>query len=56
LPSGTPEEIEREAKDLYEAFHSPDGGFMCTVVRWHRPRYDEARVLASVRGFNKYRA
>lgn len=55
LPSGTPEEIEKEADELYEAFHSPDGGFMCTVVRWHRPQYPDEQVLAAVRAFNKYR-
>ena len=55
LPHGTPEEIEEEAQKLYEAFHSPAGGFMSTVVRWHRPEYPEQQVLASVRGFNKYR-
>ncbi|MHC4404116.1 MAG: uroporphyrinogen decarboxylase family protein [Planctomycetota bacterium] len=55
LPNGTPEEIEQEADRLYEAFHSPDGGFISTVVRWHRPEYPKEKVLASVRGFNKYR-
>ncbi len=55
LPNGTPEEIEQEAVKLYEAFHSPDGGFMCTVVRWHRPEYPKEKVLAAVRAFNKYR-
>lgn len=55
LPKKSPGEIEREAGTLYEAFHSPSGGFMCTVVRWHRPEYPEDKVLASVRGFNKYR-
>lgn len=55
LPHGTPAEIEAEADTLYEALHSPDGGFMCTVVRWYRPTYPEKSVLASVRGFNKYR-
>ena len=55
LPHGTPEQIEQEADKLCEAFQSPEGGFMCTVVRWHRPEYPEENVLASVRGFNKYR-
>ena len=55
LPNGTPAEIEAETDSLHEAFHSPDGGFMCTVIRWHRPTYPEENVLASVRGFNKYR-
>lgn len=55
LPSASPEEIEQEADTLYNTFHSPDGGFYCTVVRWHRPEYPQDKVLASVRGFNKYR-
>lgn len=55
LPHGTPEQIEQETGKLYEAFHSPDGGFICTVVRWHRPEYPEQKVLASARGFSKYR-
>jgi len=55
LPNGTPEEIEKEADELYGAFHSPDGGFMCTVVRWHRPEYPKEQVFASARAFNKYR-
>ena len=56
LPTRTPGEVEQEAARLYEAFHSPDGGFTCTVVRWHRPEYPSENVLASVRGFNRYRA
>ncbi len=55
LPNGTAAEIEAETDSLHEAFHSPDGGFMCTVMRWHRPTYPEENVLASVKGFNKYR-
>ncbi len=55
LPNGTPGEIEQEADKLVEAFRSPDGGFMCTAVRWHRPEYPTDKVAASVRGFNKYR-
>ncbi len=55
LPKETPAGIEAETDTLHEAFHSPDGGFMCTVVRWHRPTFPEEKVLASVRGFNKYR-
>jgi hypothetical protein len=34
---------------------SEAGGFMCTVVRWYRPTFPEESVLASVRGFNRYR-
>ena len=55
LPCGTPDEVEREAKMLHQAFNSPDGGFISTVVRWHRPQYPQENVAASVRGFNAYR-
>ena len=55
LPMGTPEEVCREANDLVEAFQTPEGGFICEVVRWHRPSYPEANVLASVQAFNEYR-
>lgn len=55
LPSASPAEIEAEAALLHDAFNSPAGGFMCTVVRWYRPTFPEENVLASVRGFNKYR-
>jgi uroporphyrinogen decarboxylase len=55
LPNGTPEEIEQETAKLVDAFRSPNGGFICTVVRWHRPEYPAEKVLASVRGFNRYR-
>ncbi len=55
LPCGTPQEVEQEAAKLYEAFNTPDGGFICTVVRWHRPEYPNDNVLASVKGFNAYR-
>ena len=55
LPRSTPEEIEQETTRLYEAFNTPDGGFMSTVVRWHRPQYAADAVAASVKGFNKFR-
>ena len=55
LPNGSPQEVEQEADKLVEAFNAPNGGFMCTVVHWHRPAYPAPNVLASVRGFNRYR-
>jgi uroporphyrinogen-III decarboxylase len=55
LPMGTPEEVRQEAKALVEAFHTPDGGFICEAVRWHRPSYPEENVTASVEAFNEYR-
>ena len=55
LPMGTPEEIAREARELVEAFHTHEGGFICEVVRWYRPSYEMENVLASVDAFNHYR-
>lgn len=55
LASGSPEDVEKEADMLVETFNSPSGGFVCEVVRWHRPAYPEKNVLASVKAFNKYR-
>lgn len=55
LPHASPAEIEAETALLHDAFNSPDGGFMCTVVQWHRPTFPQESVLASVRGFNRYR-
>lgn len=55
LALGTPEDVQAEAEELVGAFNTPQGGFICQVVRWHRPAYPEANVLASARGFNRYR-
>ena len=55
LASGTPEKVEREAQEITEALNSKNGGFVCEVVRWHRPEFNPENVSASVRGFNKYR-
>jgi hypothetical protein len=55
LPLGTPEEVSKEAHELVSAFNTPDGGFICEVVRWHRPSYPEKNVLASAHAFNEYR-
>jgi uroporphyrinogen decarboxylase len=55
LPLGTPEEVSNEARELVEAFNTKDGGFICEVVRWHRPAYPEKNVRASARAFNEYR-
>ncbi len=55
LPRGTPEAVEREVDELVESLGSPDGGLMCYVLRWHRPEFPSANVLASARAFNKYR-
>ncbi|MES0341768.1 MAG: uroporphyrinogen decarboxylase family protein [Candidatus Humimicrobiaceae bacterium] len=55
LASGTPEEVEKEADVLAENFHTPNGGFVCEVVKWHRPAYPDSTVNASIKAFNKYR-
>jgi len=55
LATGAPEEVEKEAAELVETLNRPAGGFICQVVRWHRPEYPAANVLAQVRAFNKYR-
>jgi hypothetical protein len=55
LASGTPEQVEKEAVDIVESLSSKSGGFVCEVVRWHRPEYKDENVMASVRGFNKFR-
>ena len=55
LPMGTPEQVEADAHELVNTLNSPNGGFICEVVRWHRPTYPEANVLASVKAFNEYR-
>jgi hypothetical protein len=40
---------------LLGAFHTPQGGFIAQVVRWHRPEYPAANVRASTPAFNGYR-
>jgi len=55
LPLGSPEDVRKEVKEIVEAFHSADGGFICEAVRWHRPAYPEENVLASVEEFNRWR-
>jgi len=56
LSSGTPEEVKDEARYLVESFNAPEGGFVCEVIRWHRPSYPDENVLASVEAFNEYRS
>jgi uroporphyrinogen decarboxylase len=55
LPMGTPEEVMQDARELVETLNSPQGGFICEVVRFHRPEYPAQNVLASAKGFNEYR-
>jgi uroporphyrinogen-III decarboxylase len=55
LASGTPEQVEKEAEDMVQSLNSKNGGFICEVVRWYRPEYKDENVMASVKGFNKFR-
>ena len=55
LATGTPEQVEAEAARMVQALHRPEGGFIAQVVRWHRPTFPNNNVLASVRGFNRFR-
>ena len=55
LATGSPEEVRREAEKLVESLHSSEGGFICVVLRWHRPEYPSENVLAQVKAFNRYR-
>ena len=55
LATGTPDDVLAETQLLYEKFATDRGGFMPTVLRWHRPEYPPENVAASVEGFRKYR-
>ncbi len=55
LPSKSSQQVGQEAHELVANFNTPQGGFICEVVRWHRPSYPQSNVLASVEAFNKYR-
>ena len=41
--------------EIVESLNSRNGGFVCEIVKWYRPEYKEENVLASVKGFNRYR-
>jgi len=51
LAEGSPTEVEEEARQLRTKLGTEKGGFIGIVLRWHRPRYREENVEASVRGF-----
>ncbi|MGC8976479.1 MAG: uroporphyrinogen decarboxylase family protein [Candidatus Ratteibacteria bacterium] len=55
LAYGTPEDVKNQAEELVENLNSSSGGFICNVLRWHRPTYPEKNVISSVETFNKYR-
>ncbi len=55
LACGTPEDVKNEAIMLIENLCSKQGGFICNVLRWHRPQYPLQNVIASVEVFNRYR-
>ena len=55
LATGTPEQVEKAAIEIVESLNSKNGGFVCEVIKWYRPEYKEENVLASIKGFNRYR-
>jgi hypothetical protein len=55
LPRGTPEEVADAAHELVSILNTPGGGFICEVVRWHRPEYPIENVIASAQAFDQYR-
>ena len=55
LATGTPEDVEKEARRMVGTLNTPQGGFICNVLRWYRPQYPEENVLSQVRTFNQYR-
>jgi uroporphyrinogen-III decarboxylase len=55
LAQKSPKDVEKQAHKLVAGLNDSQGGFICYVVRWHRPQYPEQNVLASVKAFNTYR-
>jgi len=55
LHLGTQEEVVKDAVEKVERLNSPNGGYMCKVLKWHRPEYPKANYTAAARAFNKYR-
>ena len=55
LPMGTPQDVANDARELVSSLNSPEGGLICQVVRWHRPKFPPDNVRASVDAFNTYR-
>lgn len=55
LATGTPQQCAAEARKLVETFHTPQGGFIGTSLRWHRPEYPPKNVNAVAEAFEEYR-
>ena len=55
LAIGSPGDVRREARRLYEAFGRRNGGLIGLTLKWHRPEYPAANVAASVEAFNEFR-
>ena len=55
LPSGTREQIFREAEELVNKLGGRNGGFIALVIRWSVLEYPEENVVASAEAFNRFR-
>jgi len=55
LATGAPDDVRREARELYERFGRRNGGFIALSLKWHRPEYPAANVAAAVEAFNEIR-
>ncbi len=55
LPCKSPEEVEKFAVKLVNELNNKNGGFICEVVKWYRPEFPMENILASVKGFNRFR-
>jgi hypothetical protein len=56
LPVKSPAEVEKEAEMLVEKLgNERSGGFIAMVFKWESIKLPIENVLASLRGFNKYR-
>ena len=55
LATGSPDDCRAEARKLVATLATPEGGFVGISLRWHRPEYPRANVLAVAEAFNEYR-
>lgn len=55
LPSGSVEEVKREADEIVRYLAKPEGGLIALVYRWATLKLPEENVRASVKAFNEYR-
>lgn len=55
LPNATPEEIKKEAAEIFQKLGQRNGGLIALVYRWATLKLPEKNVIASAEGFNKFR-